>query len=641
MAWNDNLNGPALEIAASTDSPIRVVAGPGTGKTYALMRRIARLLEEGADARRILLVTFTRVAANDLERELERLHVPNVEMVRKGTLHSFCFLTLNQANVLEITGRVPRPLLGFEERFLLEDLGPGNFGDFYARRRRLKAFEAAWAREQDQDPGWPQDQSDREFQGLLGEWLRFHQAILLGELVPLTLKYLRDNPGCAERSQFRHVLVDEYQDLNRAEQSLIDLLSERRSLVVIGDEDQSIYEAFRFAHPDGISRFDTSHQPTRDIPLSECRRCPTRVVSIATELIRNNRRRIGHDLLPRPSNGPGDIHVVQWETMEAEAAGMAQYIDRKIASGEFEAGKTLVLSPRRQFGYMIRDELRRRGRSAHSFFHEEALDGNPKQLEDCRSQEAFTLLTLLANPDDRVALRCWLGFGSQSLRVGEYARLRAYCSEHPSSPRAALDALVAGDLKIPHTSGLQGRYRLLTTRLHTLEALADEAVYNAIFPADQPWAEPFRVIIEDTISERTIEEMYETLLTNITQPELPSDVGYVRIMSLHKSKGLNADHVIVTGCIEGLLPSRDDEAPFEDQMRQLEEQRRLFYVAITRPTRTLVLSSVLALPRDLAHKMGAITQHGDRYSAETIASAFIGELGRDCPRAINGNEWIY
>jgi DNA helicase-2/ATP-dependent DNA helicase PcrA len=597
MAWYDNLMGRARDIAGSNESPLRVVAGPGTGKTFALMRRVARLLEEGVGPRRILLVTFTRVAARDLESELKKLNVPGVKQVRKGTLHSFCFSTLHEANVLGLIGRVPRPLLSFEERFLLEDLKQDDFGDYYKRRARLKAFEAAWSREQDQDPGWPRDEIDRLFQGLLDEWLRFHQAMLLGELVPVTLRYLRDNPGCPERRQFDHVLVDEYQDLNRAEQSLIDLLSERGSLAVIGDEDQSIYESFRYAHPEGISEFNGTHEGTCDIPLEVCRRCPTRIVTIANELIQNNLRRTGRVLRPKPDNCEGNIHVVQWSNMESEAEGIAQFISNRIASGEFEPGKTLVLCSRRQFGYMIRDALRECGRSAHSFFHEEALEGKPKKLDDCRAQEAFTLLTLLTNPDDRVALRCWLGFGNPTLRTREYERIREYCTHNRSSTREALAAIINGDLSIRYTTGIADRYRLLIQHLERLATRSGREIFDTVFPADQDWAEPFRAIAEDSVGEWTVDKMLDAIRTNITQPELPTNVGYVRVMSLHKSKGLNADHVIVTGFIEGLIPARDENLPFEQQMRRIEEQRRLFYVAITRPKKTLVLSSVLGLPR--------------------------------------------
>lgn len=640
MTWDDGLTGYARDIAASNESPLRVVAGPGTGKTFALMRRVARLLEEGMDPKRILLVTFTRMAARDLEEELNKLNTPSVEQVRKGTLHSFCFSTLSQANVLGLTVRVPRLLLHFEERFLLEDLKQDDFGDYYRRRDRLRAFGAAWAREQDQDPGWPQDNTDRRFQGPLDEWLRFHQAMLLAELVPVTLGYLRYNPGCPERRQFDHVLVDEYQDLNRAEQSLIDLLSERGSLTVIGDEDQSIYESLRYAHPEGISGFNETHEGTCDIPLEICRRCPTRIVAIANELIQNNMRRIGRVLVPKPDNCEGDIRVVQWPSMESEAEGIAAFISNKIVSGEFEPGKTLVLCPRRKFGYMIRDALRERGCSAHSFFHEEALEGKPKRLDECKAQEAFTLLTLLANPDDRVALRCWLGFGSPTLRTGEYQRLREYCARN-GPPREVLDAIINRDLSIRYTTGLADRYRLLIQHLGGLVTRSGREIFDTIFPADQDWAEPFRTIAEDSVEEWTVEKILDALRTNITQPELPSNVGYVRVMSLHKSKGLNADHVIVTGFIEGLIPTRDENLPFEEQMRRTEEQRRLFYVAITRAKKTLALSSVRSLPRALAYKIGARVQGGNRDMADTIASSFLSQLGSESPRPVYGEEWTY
>jgi len=122
MHWNDNLTGSALRIAGNPNSPLRVVAGPGTGKIFALMRRVARLLEEGAASRRILVCTFTRTAADDLYREISRLGIVGINDIVAGTLHAFCFRLLSQAEVLINTGRTPRPLLDFETRFMLEDL---------------------------------------------------------------------------------------------------------------------------------------------------------------------------------------------------------------------------------------------------------------------------------------------------------------------------------------------------------------------------------------------------------------------------------------------------------------------------------------------------------------------------------------
>jgi len=155
---------PVDRIATLEHTPIRVLAGPGTGKTYALMRRVARLLRDGVPPERILICTFTRTAAKDLQNELKKLDVDGAERVRAGTLHSLCFSLLSKEKALESTGRVPRSLMNFEERFLLEDIQNENFGGIREKRKRLKAFEAAWARLQTEEPGWPNDPVDRAFQ---------------------------------------------------------------------------------------------------------------------------------------------------------------------------------------------------------------------------------------------------------------------------------------------------------------------------------------------------------------------------------------------------------------------------------------------------------------------------------------------
>ncbi len=151
-----------------------------------------------------------------------------------------------------------------------------------------------------------------------------------------------------------------------------------------------------------------------------------------------------------------------------------------------------------------------------------------------------------------------------------------------------------------------------------------EEIISIVFPEDQEWAEPFRVILDRNDAIGSLKEAHRLLRDNIIQPELPTEVDYIRIMSLHKSKGLNADHVIITGCVEGIIPGVPDEnQPFEYQQRFVEEQRRLFYVAISRTKQSLVLSSVSSLPRQLAHRMRACIAGGDDQNADTITSTFI------------------
>lgn len=626
--WDNDLRGPARNIARLDHTPIRVLAGPGTGKTFSLMRRVARLLQEGATAKRMFVCTFTRTAAKDLEGELADLGVEGANKVRSGTLHAFCFGLLGQGEVLESTGRVPRPLLAFEENFLLKDLNDTEFGNLHDRRRRLQAFHAAWARLQTDTPGWPTDPVDQAFQRELSEWLRFHQAMLVGELVPESLRYLRENPASQHRRKFEHVLVDEYQDLNRAEQELLDLLAEAGHIIVIGDEDQSIY-SFKLAHPEGISTFHQSHPGTHDEKLDECRRCPSLVVKLASRLIANNRGRFPRVLKPSPGNPDGEVLIFQWSSMNEEAQGIAQIIRSRIEKEKVEPGRILVLAPRRQFGYKVRDALNSNGISAHSFFHEQAL-------EKSEAQKAFAMLILLANPADRVALRCWCGFGSPSLRSSAWGRLRAHCEESGESPWDALVRLASGDLAISYTQRLVDQFQELQHRIEALKNAKGQALVDGLFPKEEDWTGPIRNLAASIEEEMfDAENLLEGLRVRITQPELPTDVDYVRVMSLHKSKGLTADLVVVVGCVEGLIPTLTDGTPAE-QAKSLEEQRRLFYVAITRTRGVLMLSSVTQLPRGLAHRMRAKVRGPNPSQATTIASRFLDELGPTRPAAVLG-----
>jgi len=328
LRWDDGLEMPAKKIAEFNHSPIRVLAGPGTGKTFALMRRVARLLQEGVNPRRILVCTFTRMAAQDLKRELTDLEVIGADQVCSEILHAFCFRLLVDTEVFDIIGRELRPLLEFEKRFLLQDMSHDSFGNVEERKQRLNAFAAAWARLQSEEPGWPATSADKQFQQDLNAWLRFHKAMLIEELVPESLKFLRENLVSHYRHMFDHVLIDEYQDLNCAEQKLLDLLADRDQVLVIGDENQSIY-SFKHSHPEGIASFNQVHSQTEDIELKECRRCPKVIVRVANELISNNQNRASHNLIVRSENPEGELVILQWKNMNEEGQGIAKIIESR------------------------------------------------------------------------------------------------------------------------------------------------------------------------------------------------------------------------------------------------------------------------------------------------------------------------
>jgi DNA helicase-2/ATP-dependent DNA helicase PcrA len=634
--WNRDLEGHALDIAGAEESLLRIDAGPGSGKTFALMRRACRLLEDGFDPRRIMAVTFTRTSAGDLKRALGELGVEGAEAIRATTLHGYCYALLKRDDVFEWTQRHPRPLLDFERRFLIEDLTGEGFGGVRAKKKRLEAFYADWARLQSEAPGWPRDAIDQAFHQALLSWLRFHRAMLVGELISLARGYLLNNP----MHEFEHVLVDEYQDLNRAEQALVDLVSARAALTIVGDEDQSIY-SFRFAHPEGIQQFAANHPGTRNIDLLTCRRCPTEIVAMANSLIGRNQFRSPRQLRPREGNPAGEIRIVQWADAAGEAIGLAQYVAGKIEEQSVRAGEVLILSPRRYFGYQIRDQLRALDVPAYSFFLEEELEGNPKDPDTSLAQQAYTLLNLLADPLDLVSLRCWCGFESSSLNRPGWERIREVAAREGISPYEVLDRLSSGQLTLPYAGYALARFRAFIQRRDELTGLSGQHLIEALFPEADNWAGNLNRLAYQTAPVGCGPvELRDALLAAITQPELPTHVDYVRVMSLHKSKGLTADLVIVAGAVQGCIPRIDQELSAAELQRHHEEQRRLFYVAITRPRRTLIISSARAVPRSAAYQMGVPVRGRDPNNAITIASEFINELGGTRPATVQGEELL-
>ncbi len=572
--WDVGLNGIHEEVAADTAPVIHVLAGPGTGKTFAMMRRVARLLEEGVAPERILAVSFTRTAARDLREQLAALGVPSANKVQASTLHSLCFSVLGTQQAFAFTQRSPRPLLSYETDCLEADLAE-HFGGKRKTRALLAAYEAAWARLQHEVPGHAKSATDQKFENELVAWLRFYQSMLIGELVPLTLDFLKSNPALPAMPALEHVLVDEYQDLNKADQSLVKLLAGSSALLVIGDDNQSIY-SFRHANPDGIRTFPSEMLITKAYTIEECRRCPPNIVSISNALI-------GHDphtsrpspLKPDLNKGAASVWVVQHNTLREEVEGIAEFINHYLmVHPEVNPGRVLVLAPRRFIGNAIKDALIDCGRNALSYFQEDSLS-SPK------AAEGFCLLTLLVNASDRAALRAWLGFGSDDNRRGAVGRVRKHCETTGTAFVEALKNLASGTIKLPHTKTLVDQWNSLQTRLNALQALSGLPLVDALWPPGEPEVQDVRLLAQ-SIAYSTPDPagLLDELREAITQPELPgSDSDIIQVMSLHKSKGLTRDLVVVAGCMAGTLPYLDEDDSPEVQSAKLEEQRRLFYVS--------------------------------------------------------------
>jgi superfamily I DNA/RNA helicase len=189
---------------------------------------------------------------------------------------------------------------------------------------------------------------------------------------------------------------------------------------------------------------------------------------MAQTLIQRNPGRVRLPLRARDTNPPGEIHNVQWRAVDEEARGIAEFIAHKIAHG-VDPGRCLVLANSRRIGYAIRDAVRGLGIECSSFFREEPVESEA-------AQEALTLLTLLADPADRVALRAWLSFGVTTQRRPAYRRLVAAARQHDTDVLDILRRLDSGDLTIAHTASAVERFGELEERLAHLQEAGDDLV---------------------------------------------------------------------------------------------------------------------------------------------------------------------
>ena len=291
--------------------------------------------------------------------------------------------------------------------------------------------------------------------------------MLIGEVIPQLYSYLHANPLAQERSEFRHILVDEFQDLNRAEQGVIALLSDAADVCIVGDDDQSIY-SFKHAHPEGILPWIATNAGADDLTLDDCRRCPTQVVAMANALIASNvNRPTPRALTPLAANGGGDVRILQYATFsDDEVVGITNLISGMVAGGT-PAGDILVLAQRGVIGTPIYEALHARNIPVRSYYAEAELNAQ-------NAQERFAYLKLLVDREDRVALRWLVGLNSANWLCRGYRRLRGYADGQAISPWQALCAIADAQAQVAHTGTLVERFQVIRAELDRLDTLHAE-----------------------------------------------------------------------------------------------------------------------------------------------------------------------
>lgn len=528
---------------------MRLLAGPGAGKSYNLKERLKRIADGSG---RILVATFTSVAAQDLRKDIEvlgsKIGKDRVEKIEVSTLHALALRLLSQE-------KLPfRIMQKFEVNTMLWDLEP-DIGKF----RRKEALFKRWKAQND-----ILDANDDEqlFMKSMSEWLSAHGGSVLDDAIPRICQYLTDHEDARKRLSYSHVLVDEYQDLNPVEQRFVELLTaEDGHLTVIGDDDQSIY-GFKGASPAGIRDFVKNHTDCDDVRFAECRRCPTVVVEMANRIISRSKDRIDKTLIAMPDKQRGYFSRMSFPTPEAEINGLCALIRDKGAKLKWE--EIVVLSPIRERGKALFKALRDAGIPAAFCYRDEMLTGKAVQYN-------FALLTLAANPEDRVAWRFLLGFKGDKRRTPGYSRIRKYAEEKGMDMLDVLEQCSLQKIKIPYSRDIIRQYREVKEELFRVKADSGR-LFELLGDGEPEYAAILKRALVRIPGNFT--DALSDVLEEVYSPEASAKSGRVRVMSLHASKGLSAEMIVIMSAVEGLIPL--------ESARNVEEQRRLFYVAITR-----------------------------------------------------------
>ena len=595
-----SLNEPQREAVLTTEGPVLMLAGAGTGKTAALTARLAHLVRARlAWPSEILCVTFTNKAAREMRERVGHLIGPAVEgMPWLGTFHSIAAKMLRrhaelvglqsnytiidtddqlrllkqliQANDLDEKRFPARQLAGLIDRWKNRGLNPADLD---------AAENEAYANGRGQ-----------QFYQLYQDRLKALNACDFGDLLLHMLNVLRGHRDVLEQYQqrFKYVMVDEYQDTNQVQYLWLRLLAQvRRNICVVGDDDQSIY-SWRGAEVANILKFEKDFPGAKIIRLEQNYRSTPDILAAASGLIDANSQRLGKTLWTTRNGGDRVRVIGVWDGPE-EARRIGEEIERLEREG----------APLNEVAILVRAQ--HQTREFEDRFITIGLNykivGGFRFYERAEIRDALAYLRIVAQPADDLAFERIYntpkrGLGDKTLeKLHRVARARAIPLAH-----AALEIADSDELPARARNTLLSlmrdfaRWRDLlgtTSPAELVRTILDESGYTAALQAERSAEATGRL---ENLSElaRAMEE-YESLGDFLEHVSLVMDndaaqgVEKVTIMTIHAAKGLEFDNVFLPGWEEGLFPSQ--RALDEGGLASLEEERRLAYVAITRARR--------------------------------------------------------
>ncbi|KKT17022.1 MAG: helicase II protein [Parcubacteria group bacterium GW2011_GWC1_43_61] len=579
----EGLNERQKEAAMVVDGPVLILAGAGSGKTKTLTHRIAHLLSQGINPENILAVTFTNKAAEEMRIRVNKLLIENCKLSRCagsrqagkienlfiGTFHSF------GAKIL----REEIECLGYNKNFAIYDeddsfsLAKDILGDMNLPRDRFKPGSflnlASKIKSELENPAslGADDFYKKQFAAfynLYGGRLRAANAVDFDDLITLPVKILESRPEILEKyqNQYKYILVDEYQDTNRAQYVLINLLAQKnKNLFVIGDPDQAIY-GWRHADFRNILNFEKDYPNAKIVKLEQNYRSTQNILTAAHEIISKNIERKDKTLWTENSAG-NLIEVVEANGEREEAEFILNKIAELNKNDEIGLDKIVVMYRTNAQSRVLEEaclyaNLPYRVIGAVKFYQR-------KEIKDI-----LAYLRLIQNPNDEICLKRIIGvigkraFISQNGLFSDWENFR---KQAPALPPTEIIKFVVKK---------SGYYGYL------------EKKFPDFGPDGELESESRIKNIKELIGLAGLHDNLNTFLTDVAlmQQERGADNSKkLNLMTLHSAKGLEFDAVFIAGAEENLMPH--SRAAYS--LEELEEERRLCYVGMTRAKKHLWL----------------------------------------------------
>lgn len=606
---NQELNPEQQQAVGHVDGPLLVLAGAGAGKTRVVTLRIARLLQLGVPPSEILAVTFTNKAAAEMQERVSRLtsqqvlictfHSLGARILRQsiGALGYPEGLTIYDAEDSEKLLRNCMDRLGIKTTEIKPKVFRTLISD--AKNRLLNPDEIDLA-----ELNSPKEKLFPELYALYQSRLREYNAVDFDDLLATTVRLFRERPDVLEwyRSQWSYLLIDEYQDINFAQYEMARLLTgDRCNLFVVGDPDQSIY-SWRGANIQNILNFERDYPGATVVRLEQNYRSTSTILEAANAVIKNNEGRYEKSLWS--TLGKGElIQTLQCESDREEAQFVADriatYVNKqRLSPTEIAIFYRTNAQSRQLEDALLRAQIPYQIIGGFSFYQRREV------------KEVLSFLRMIQSDSDFLAFARTINLPKRGIGESTLEKIAIGSSEAKMGVLDYCRTLLqgGGEMRLPQKQreGLTD-YLLLIDELRkrskelSLFELVSETIhrtgYLQVLRADEESYQDRKANLDELVGKAaeweegkeggSLEEFLEELSLRGSSDEGPTHAESVRLMTLHNGKGLEFQVVFLVGMEEGLFPHANSRATQE----QLEEERRLCYVGMTRAKQTLYITS--------------------------------------------------